>query len=95
MFQTSLGRPQPLGATLTIEGVNFSLFPQNATKIELLLFQDPADPHPWQIIEMLEPTLFYWHVQVDGLQANTGYAYRVYGPEGDPETERSGNRFNG
>ena len=85
MFQTSLGQSQPLGATVTAEGINFSLFSQNATKVELLLFQDPADPQPAQIIEIPQPTLFYWHVQVAGLKANTAYAYRVYGPGGDAE----------
>jgi glycogen operon protein len=95
MFQTSLGRPQPLGATIAAGGVNFSLFSENATKVELLLFQDPGDLQSAQVIEMPAPTLFYWHVQVDGLPANTAYAYRVYGPGGDAETERSGHRFNG
>jgi isoamylase len=95
MFQTSPGRAQPLGATVTGDGVNFSLFSQNATKVELLLFQNPADPQPAQVIEMPAPTLFYWHVQVNGLQANTAYAYRVYGPGGDADTASSGNRFNG
>ena len=95
MFQTSLGQAEPLGATVAAGGVNFSLFSQNATKVELLLFQNPTDPQPAQLIEMPQPTLFYWHVQVDGLKPNTAYAYRVYGPNGDAETERSGNRFNG
>jgi isoamylase len=95
MFQTSSGRPLPLGATVVAGGVNFSLFSQNATKVELLLFQDSADPQPAQIIEISAPTLFYWHVQVDGLPDNTAYAYRVYGPGGDAETARSGNRFDG
>jgi isoamylase len=94
MLQTSLGRPQPLGAVVTAGGVNFSLFSQNATKVELLLFQDSADLQPVQVIEMPR-TLFYWHVQVEGLQANTAYAYRVYGPGGDAETAQFGNRFNG
>jgi len=60
-----------------------------------LLFQDPADAQLAQTIEMAQPTLFYWHMQVDGLKPNTAYAYRVYGPRGDSGTERSGNRFNG
>jgi isoamylase len=59
MLQTSLGRPQPLGAVVTAGGVNFSLFSQNATKVELLLFQDSADLQPVQVIEMPR-TLFYY-----------------------------------
>ena len=95
MWQTNPGRPQPLGATITAEGVNFSLFSQHATKVELLLFQNPNDPGALQVVTMPAPTQFYWHVHVDGLPANTAYAYRIYGPGGDAETQRSGNRFNG
>jgi len=95
MFQTSLGQAEPLGATVTADGVNFSLFSQNATKVELLLFQNPADPAPAQVIEIPAPVQFYWHVHVDGLGANTAYAYRVYGPGNDAVTRNSGDRFNG
>jgi len=90
MFQTSLGQAEPLGATVTADGVNFSLFSQNATKVELLLFQNPADPAPAQVIEIPAPVQFYWHVHVDGLGANTAYAYRVYGPGNDAVTRNSG-----
>jgi glycogen operon protein len=32
------GRPYPLGATLDGIGVNFTLFSENATKVELCVF---------------------------------------------------------
>ena len=37
------GRPYPLGATWDGEGVNFVLFSENATAVELCLFDDPND----------------------------------------------------
>jgi glycogen operon protein len=51
--------------------------------VELLLFQNPNDPGPVQVVTVHRPTQLYWHVHVDGLTANTAYAYRVYGPGGD------------
>ena len=40
-FPAEKGSPHPLGATPSPEGVNFSLFSENATGVELLLFSDP------------------------------------------------------
>ena len=34
------GKPYPLGATWDGAGVNFSLFSENATQVELCLFDD-------------------------------------------------------
>ena len=36
-FAIEPGSPHPLGATVTTDGVNFSLFSEHATGIELLL----------------------------------------------------------
>jgi isoamylase len=35
------GSPSPLGATLNGSGVNFALFSEHATKVELCLFDSP------------------------------------------------------
>ena len=35
------GKPYPLGATWDGEGVNFALFSENATAVELCLFDGP------------------------------------------------------
>ena len=45
------GRPYPLGATWNGSGVNFALYSENATKVELCLFDSPdaekeSLPHP-------------------------------------------------
>ncbi len=78
-FAISAGNPAPLGATVLPDGVNFSLFSQNATKVQLLLFDAPDAAAAAQVIEITEPTRFYWHVKVEGLAANATYAYRVFG----------------
>jgi isoamylase len=93
-FATRSGQPQPLGATVNATGVNFSLFSENATEVELLLFTAPDDPAPMQVIPIQQPTMFYWHVQVDGLGANTAYAFRVHGPSSDADLKNFGHRFN-
>lgn len=38
------GRPNPLGATVTNQGVNFALFAENATGVDLCLFDSPDQP---------------------------------------------------
>ncbi|MEO0455278.1 MAG: glycogen debranching protein GlgX [Cyanobacteria bacterium P01_A01_bin.114] len=79
----SSGKSYPLGATVYLDGVNFSLFSKNAEAVELLLFNHPNDPQPAQVIP-LEPqrhqTFFYWHVFVAGIGAGQIYGYRVDGP---------------
>ena len=81
------GKPNPLGATITKTGVNFSVFSPKAEKIELLLFSSVDDVNPQIII--LDPKLnksyYYWHIHVDGIGVNQLYGYRVHGPY-RPET---------
>jgi isoamylase len=93
VYQTQAGSPHPLGATPQPEGVNFSLFSENATGVELLLFAKYNDPQPIQSI-VLDPsvnkTFHFWHVFVAGLKPGAHYAFRVSGPS-DPA---SGQRFN-
>ena len=38
------GNPYPLGATWDGKGVNFALFSENGTGLELCLFDGPDDP---------------------------------------------------
>jgi isoamylase len=81
------GRPFPLGATWDGEGTNFSLFSENADRVELCLFDDDGDE---QRVELTERAAFNWHGYLPGLGPGTRYAYRVHGPY---EPER-GLRFN-
>ena len=77
------GRTHPLGATLDAEGVNFSVWSEHATGVELLLFEHHSDLEPFQVIKLnhkFNKTFQFWHCYVRGLRAGTFYAYRVDGP---------------
>ncbi len=84
------GNPYPLGATLTEEGVNFALFSENATGVDLCLFDHMAAPSETVRIRMTEQTDQVWHCLLPGLKAGQLYGYRVYGPY-EPQ---HGHRFN-
>jgi isoamylase len=82
-YSTAVGSPHPLGPTVTSQGVNFSVFSQNATGIELLLFETELSPQPFQTIQLdskIHRTFGFWHVLVEGLKPGAIYAYRVDGP---------------
>jgi glycogen operon protein len=87
-----VGKSFPLGATVLADGVNFSVFSREASRVELLLFDDPAAVHPARVIE-LDPrthrTYHYWHLFVPGIGPGQLYGYRAIGPF-DPD---SGLRF--
>jgi isoamylase len=77
------GRSFPLGATVFPEGVNFSVYSREASRVELLLFENEAAPHPARVIS-LDPyehrSYHYWHVFVPGIGPGQCYAYRAAGP---------------
>ena len=83
------GKPYPLGATWDGKGVNFALFSQNATGVDLCLF-GPQNGGKEQRIPLTEKDNFIWHIYLPGLKPGQCYGYRVNGPY-DPE---SGQRFN-
>jgi isoamylase len=84
-----LGKPYPQGATWDGSGVNFALYSEQATAVELCLFSAPDDKNP-EVIKLPEQTSFVWHCYLPGVQAGQLYGYRVYGPY-DPA---KGLRFN-
>ncbi|MEM0981882.1 MAG: isoamylase, partial [Cyanobacteria bacterium P01_H01_bin.58] len=77
------GNSHPLGATVESNGVNFCIYSQNATGIDLLLYASPEAPYPEHTI-YLDPVYHrsfnYWHVFVYGIKAGQVYAYRATGP---------------
>jgi len=83
------GRPYPLGATWDGEGVNFALFSENATKVELCIF-DPGGRREAQRIELPERTHDIWHCYLPEARPGLTYGYRVHGPYKPEE----GHRFN-
>lgn len=84
------GRPYPLGATWDGEGVNFSLFSENATGVELCLFNHPDQDKESHRIQIEERTDQVWHVYLPEVRPGQLYGYRVNGPY-EPE---AGHRFN-
>jgi len=85
-----VGTPYPLGATLSEDGVNFSLFSANATAVDLCLFDSIESSQASRTIRVRSRTNQIWHVFVPGLKAGQCYGYRVHGPY-EPE---QGHRFN-
>ncbi|MFL6594554.1 MAG: glycogen debranching protein GlgX, partial [Chthoniobacterales bacterium] len=84
------GRPSPLGATCRDGGVNFAIFSENATSIELCLFDSADAKAESHRIPLPESTHNVWHGFIPRLRPGQVYAYRVYGPN---EPAR-GHRFN-
>ncbi|CAI4033786.1 Glycogen operon protein GlgX [Nitrospira tepida] len=84
------GKPYPLGATWDGEGVNFALFSENASGVELCLFDDPRAKQESHRIRLEERTDQIWHVYIPGLWPGQHYGYRVQGPYEPAE----GHRFN-
>src|SRR5438552_2704075 len=61
-IRTRPGQPYPLGASWTGAGVNFALFSEHATGVELCLF-DPADlGREIRRVPLRERTDHVWHV---------------------------------
>ena len=83
------GKPHPLGSTPTKDGVNFSVFSANATKVELCFFDGPKHQKETRIT-LPECTNQIWHGLIPGIQAGQLYGYRVHGPYKPEE----GHRFN-
>ncbi len=83
MSKISPGTTYPLGASITYDGVNFSVHSKSCSSMELLLFDDVEDRKPARVIP-LDParhrTFHYWHVLVEGLKAGQIYAFRADGP---------------
>ena len=77
MIALKSGKPYPLGATITDDGVNFAVFSENAEPINLEIFRSIYDSEPAEIIELKEKTAHVWHVLVPGLKSGALYGYRA------------------
>jgi glycogen operon protein len=74
-----VGRPQPLGATWDGQGVNFALYSERATAVELCLFDCDAGQAE-QRLPMVQVQRHVWHGYVPGIGPGQRYGYRVHGP---------------
>jgi isoamylase len=83
------GKPYPQGATWDGTGVNFSLYSESATGVELCLFED-VDSAECDTIAIRECTGYVWHCYIPGVKPGQLYGYRVHGPY-EPEQGRRSN----
>jgi glycogen operon protein len=81
------GQVYPLGSYWDGKGTNFALFSENATGVELCLFdRDDKETR----LQLTEVSNFVWHGYVPGIGPGQRYGFRVQGPYSPHE----GHRFN-
>ena len=83
------GKPYPQGATWDGTGVNFSIYSEGATAVELCFFDDASAPVKWTV-PIRESVGHIWHCYVPGIRLGQLYGFRVHGPY-EPE---NGLRYN-
>ncbi|HEY9877528.1 MAG TPA: glycogen debranching protein GlgX [Leptolyngbyaceae cyanobacterium] len=81
------GKPYPLGATWDGRGTNFAVFSENATAVELCLFD--AEGHETRV-SLPEQENYVWHGYLPDIGLGQRYGYRVHGPF----APKDGYRFN-
>jgi glycogen operon protein len=84
------GKPYPQGATFDGAGVNFAIFSEAGTRVELCLFDSVNSKKETHRIPLPEQTDMVWHGYFPDVEPGQLYGYRIHGPY-DP---RSGHRFN-
>ncbi len=84
------GKHFPLGATWDGNGVNFALFSECGTAVELCLFNSPDDENEAERIGLVERRDLAWHCYLPDVRPGLYYGYRVHGPY-EPA---HGHRFN-
>lgn len=79
-LKLSSGKPIPFGTSLTLEGINFSVYVKSAKAVSLCIFDETNLMSPSQEIH-LDPSINrtgnVWHICVQGLRENPIYAYRL------------------
>ena len=78
-MRTRPGSPYPLGATWDGEGVNFAIFSQHATSVELCLYENDTAPAELIRIPLQERTNRVFHVYLPDVRPGQLFGYRVDG----------------
>ena len=92
------GKPYPQGATWDGEGVNFSIFSEHASGVELCLFEPDGDvdgdgkgaEQETARIPLRDRTDLIWHCYLPDVRPGQLYGYRVHGAY----APQDGHRFN-
>jgi glycogen operon protein len=84
------GSPYPLGATWDGVGVNFAIFSEHATRVELCLFDSLTAESESVTILLPEHTDMVWHGYLPDVHPGQLYGFRVHGPY----APHIGHRFN-
>ena len=84
------GRPYPLGANWDGTGVNFAIFSEHASAVDLCLFRGEGDADESTKIRLTERTDQVWHCYLPDTRPGQLYGYRVHGRY-EPH---AGHRFN-
>ena len=83
------GRAAPLGASFDGDGVNFAVFSENATRMELCLYSDDGRVEIVRL-DLPERDGDVWYGYISGLRPGQKYGYRAHGLY----APRQGHRFN-
>jgi len=83
------GLPYPMGASLSVDGVNFAVFSAHASDMWLCLF-DPSGRSETARIPFAARTGDIWHMHLGGMVAGQLYGLRAHGPYAPDD----GHRFN-
>lgn len=70
------GNPYPLGAHWDGNGTNFAIFSENATRIELCLFDNQGKETR---VPLTEVSNYIWHGYIPGINPGQQYGFRVDG----------------
>ena len=89
IMSITAGDHTTLGAVFDGQGVNFAVFSEHATKIELCLFSPDGQRETTRLV-LPERTGQVWHGYLPALKPGTLYGYRAFGPY-EPD---QGHRFN-
>ncbi len=77
VFQVTAGKPHPLGASLTADGVNFVVHAPDADSVELCLFDQNEEQTA--VVPMPAKSGKVWHCHIQGIGAGQYYGYRTRG----------------
>ena len=80
---TKNGAPLGLGAVITQNGVNFSIYSKDATAVSLCLFENDMAKQPYAVVPfdpVQNKTGDIWHIELCGEKEGTLYLYKVDGP---------------